>query len=124
MTESRKRLFGVIYPAFVTENDERPERDIFALYVRDERWKYMLFLQDVVASRNQDYFRIQSIETDYPTRRNGDEDLYDLQADPREFTNLAAKAGLAHPLAEMRTAVLAWWTQTGGKPIDALAEND
>lgn len=121
-TENRTRLFGAIYPAFVTETDERPERDIYALYVRDERWKYMFFVQDVVSSRNQDYFRIQSIETDYPARRMGAEDLYDLQADPQERNNLASKPEHARRLVEMRTAVLTWWEETGGKPIDALAE--
>ena len=122
-TTNRKRLFGAIYPAFVTETDERPERDIFALYVRDERWKYIFFVQDVEASRNRSYFRIQWIETDFPARQKGAEDLYDLQADPRERTNLAAKPEHAQRLAEMRKAVLAWWQETGGKPIDALVEN-
>ena len=121
IAEHRKRLFGAIYPAFVTETDERPERDIYALYVRDEQWKYILFLQDVVASRNQDYFRIQSIETDYPARQKGAEDLYDLQADPTERTNLAGRAEHAHRLVEMRKAVLTWWKETGGELIDALA---
>lgn len=120
---NRRRLFGAIYPAFVTEGDERPERDIYALYVRDERWKYILFLQDVVASRNQDYFRIQSIETDYPSRRTGAEDLYDLQADPTERTNLAARPEHRERMAELRRAVLAWWEATGGRPIDALADS-
>ena len=121
-TENRKRLFGAIYPAFVTKTDERPERDIYALYVRDERWKYILFLQDVVESRNREYFRIQWIETEYPARRKGAEDLYDLQTDPKERTNLAAKPEHAERLAEMREAVLTWWKQTGGQPIDSLAE--
>lgn len=120
-TKGRERLFGAIYPAFVTENDERPERDIYALYVREERWKYVFFLQDVVASRNRDYFRIQWIETDYPARKKGAEDLYDLHADPTERTNLAARPEHARRVAEMRRAVLAWWEETGGKPIDALA---
>ena len=122
-TKNRERLFGAIYSAFVTEGDERPERDIYALYVRDERWKYMFFVQDVVESRNRNYFRIQRIETDYPTRRTGAEDLYDLQADPTERTNLAAKPEHAQRLAEMRKAVLAWWRETGGKPIDALGKH-
>ena len=121
-SKSRERLFGAIYPAFVTEDDERPERDIYALYVRDERWKYIFFVQDVVASRNRTYFRIQWIETDYPARQKGAEDLYDLRADPRERVNLAARPEHARRLAEMRKAVLEWWEKTGGKPIDALAE--
>ena len=123
-TGNRERLPGAIYPAFVTTGDERPERDIYALYVRDERWKYILFLQDVVASRNQDYFRVQSIETQYPARSKGAEDLYDLLADPRERNNLADRPEHAQRMAAMRETVLAWWTETGGKPIDALASMD
>ena len=123
-TKNRTRLFGAIYPAFVTEDDERPERDIYALYVRDERWKYILLLQNIVATRNASYFRIQSIETGYPTRRKGAEDLYDLESDPMERTNLAARPEHARRRAEMRKAVLTWWNETGGKPIDALAETD
>ena len=123
-SRNRERLYGAIYPAFVTESDQRAERDIYALYVRDERWKYIYFLQDVVASRNQDYFRIQSIETDYPTRQLGDEDLYDLQADPLERTNLAGRPEHAERTSEMRLAVLAWWQETGGRPIEALESSD
>lgn len=119
---NRERLFGAIYPAFVTKTDQRPERDIYALYVRGERWKYVLYLQDVVPSRNRSYFRIQWIETDYPVRGKGAEDLYDLQADPTERNNLASRPEHARRLAEMRGAVLAWWKDTGGRPIDALAE--
>ena len=115
---------GSIYPAFVTETDERPERDTEALSVCDERWKCIFFVQDVVGSSNADYFRIQSIETDYPTRRKGAQDLYGLQTDPTERTNLAAKPERAQRLAEMHKAVLAWWEETGGKAIGALAARD
>lgn len=121
---NRMRLFGAIYPAFATTADQRPERDIFALYVRDQRWKYILFLQDVVASRNRDYFRIQWIETGFPRRQPGAEDLYDLQADPTERNSLSDRPEHALRKAEMRKEVLAWWRATGGKPIDALAEQD
>lgn len=119
-SENRQQLFGAIYPAFATPSDQRAERDIYALYMRDERWKYVLYLQDVVQSRNRDYFRIQYIETDFPTRGSGDEDLYDLQADPDEKTNLAGGVEHTARMAQMRAAVLTWWERTGGKPLDAL----
>ena len=114
----RERLFGAIYPAFATKNDERPERDIYALYVRDKRWKYILYLQNVVLRRNQSYFRIQSILTDYPTRDRGDEDLFDLQNDPHELHDLAEDSQHDERMAEMRAAALAWWKETGGRPLD------
>ena len=116
--KNRERLFGAIYPAFATKGDERPERDAYALYVRDERWKYILYLQDVVQERNGSYFRIQSIVTDYPTRRRGDDDLYDLRADPHELRDLASDERYTERMAMMRSAVLKWWKETGGKPLD------
>ncbi len=113
----RQELFGAIYPAFVTEGDERPERDVYALYVRTQEWKYILYVQDVVQERNRDYFRIQSILTDYPTRAAGDEDLYRLTDDPHELNNLATKQENAEQLKQFRAQVLRWWEETGGKPL-------
>lgn len=115
--QPRKFLFGAIYPAFATKGDERPERDVYALYARDRRWKTILYLQDVVASRNGSYFRIQSIGTDYPTRNAGDQDLYDLVRDPYEQHNLSDDPAQRARLAEMKQRVLTWWCETGGKPL-------
>ena len=115
--EPRDALFGAIYPAFVTKGDERPERDVYALYVRTGKWKYIYFVQDVVPDRNGDYFRIQSIETDYPARKAGDEDLYDLESDPYEQGNLANDPAQKQRLAELNERVLHWWRETGGKPL-------
>jgi len=121
-TENRERLFGAIYPAFVTKSDQRPERDVYALYIRDKKWKYIFYLQDVKKARNGDYFRIQFIETAYPTRSKGDQDLFDLEADPNELHNLAKESQHKQRLKEYRGSVLQWWQQTGGKSIDALSE--
>lgn len=117
--EARDALFGAIYPAFATKGDNRPERDVYALYVRTEKWKYILWLQDVRQNRNQDYFRIQAIETNFPKRDAGDEDLYDLASDPYEQKNLAGDEAQAERLKEMKARALAWWQETGGKPLDA-----
>ena len=84
----------------------------------DERWKYIFYLQDVRQSGNQKYFRIQSILTDYPTRKKGDEDLFDLQPDPYELKNLADNAKHAERIAAMKAAAFAWWKETGGQPFD------
>ncbi len=120
-TENRKVLFGAIYPAFVTEDDQRPERDIYALYARDRRWKYIFYLQDVEAARNQKYFRIQSIVTDYPTRKKGDEDLYDLDSDPYELKDLSGNAEHAGRMKRMRELAIKWWKDTGGGNFDTRA---
>lgn len=114
--QHREQLFGAIYPAFATVDDQRPERDVYALYVRDERWKYIYYVQDVVPQRNGKYFRIQSILTDFPQRKRGDHDLYDLQADPYERRDLADLPEHAERIRASRQAILKWWKETGGKP--------
>lgn len=115
--QPREALFGAIYPAFATRGDERPERDVYALYVRTKKWKYIYFVQDVVAGRNGNYFRIQSIETEYPTRTAGDQDLYDLENDPYEQNDLANDPVHKQRLAEFKQRVMQWWRETGGKPL-------
>ena len=120
----REVLFGAIYPAFVTKGDERPERDVYAIYARSKKWKYILFLQDVRASRNGDYFRIQSITTEYPTRDAGDEDLYAIDSDPYELTNLNADPNSTTAehravMDDLKEQALAWWKETGGKELNA-----
>jgi len=115
---TREALFGAIYPAFVTKHDQRPHRNVYALYVRTKKWKYILFVQDVVANRNGNYFRVQSILTDYPTRDKDDQDLYDLENDPHELNNLADKSEHKERLAKFRNDVLKWWETTGGKPLE------
>ncbi len=118
----RQELHGAIYPAFATEGDQRPERDVYALYVRTKDWKYVLYVQDVVQERNGNYFRIQSILTDYPARSAGDEDLYRLTDDPYELNNLAADPAQAERLQKFRASVLKWWEETGGKPLPELRQ--
>lgn len=116
----RNVLYGATYPAFATVDDVRPERDVYALYARTERWKYILFLQDVIQERNQEYLRIQSILTDYPQRARGDEDLYDLKADPHELNNLASRPEHRRRIDQFKNDVLKWWENTGGEPLGKL----
>lgn len=113
----REALFGAIYPAFATKGDNRPERDVYALYMRTAKWKYILYTQDVRAARNGKYFRIQSIECDYPERDKGDVDLYDLEEDPYEQRDLSADPQHSARLEEMKAATLKWWKDTGGKEL-------
>jgi len=115
---TREALYGAIYPAFATKHDQRPERDVYALYARTKKWKYILFVQNVVADRNGKYFRIQSILTDYPTRDKGDQDLYDLENDPHELKDLADEPEHKERLAKFCNEVLKWWEATGGKPLE------
>ena len=103
----------------MTKGDERPERDVYALYARTKQWKYIYYVQDVRKNRNGSYFRIQSILTDYPERDAGDQGLYDLTADPYEQKNLSGKPEHKQRMDVFKDQVLRWWRDTGGKPLDA-----
>ncbi|MFP6872889.1 MAG: sulfatase-like hydrolase/transferase [Verrucomicrobiales bacterium] len=113
----REILFGASYPAFATRDDERPARDIYALYARSDKWKYIYYLQDVRQVRNSKYFRIQSICTDYPEREAGEEDLFAIDNDPYELKDLANKEVHAELKTRLKAQVLSWWTRTGGEPL-------
>lgn len=116
--EVRDVLHGAIYPAFATKDNARPERDVYALYARTAKWKYILYTQDIVQSRNGSYFRIQSILTDYLTRTRGQQCLYDLESDPHELKDLAADPRQQERLGEFKADVLRWWRETGGRALD------
>ncbi len=95
---TRERLFGVAYDRGL---EGAPEQAAYALYARDERWKYVLFLRTIG-----------------PVRA-GQEALYDLAEDPFELRDLAA-AGHAQRLATWRAAALAWWRASGGGELAHL----
>lgn len=115
-------LFGASYQAVTLKTDPvpRPERDIFALYVRDGDWKYVLYLRDVNEADNAD-LTIKPGMQPFPARRAGDEELFFLPEDAIEQHNLAAKAENAAALVRYRQAVLQWWFSTGGQPFDSTA---
>ncbi len=115
--EGRKFLSGVIYPAVSTIDDEAPERDAYAIYTRDDRWKYIRYLKDVRSKENDGFFRIKSLLADFPERKAGDEDLYDLDNDPYELKNLAHLAEHRERKQEMEQMAYQWWQDTGGKPF-------
>ena len=114
--EPRSELFGAIYLQSPTDGEARPERDVFGLWARTERWKYVLYLQDV-READDDRLRIQANLCAYPERDRGDEDLFDLAADPHELHDLSDRSELAGEMRELREGVLAWWRETGGRPL-------
>jgi uncharacterized sulfatase len=113
----RETLCGAIYPGFASEGN-RPQADVYALYAREGDWKYVLWLQDLEHSENQDRLRIPVPAHDFPERRAGSEELYHLGADPAELRNRAAEPELAGRVERMRGQALEWWTGTGGKPLE------
>jgi uncharacterized sulfatase len=113
----REALYGAVYLQTPGELESRAERDVYGLWVRTPRWKYILYLRDVRELADED-FKIQYTLCDYPERDRGDEDLFDLDADPYELTNLAAQPGNDALKERLREEVIAWWEASGGKSLD------
>ncbi len=122
-TPAPEKLFGADYQAVTLKTDPvpRPERDIFALHVRDGNWKYIFFLRDVLVENNRD-LTIKAGMSAFPTRLAGDEELYDLASDPDEQKNLSTQPEQQEILRKYRKQVLDWWFNTGGKPFDSIAQ--
>ncbi len=51
---------------------------------------------------------------------NGDEELYDIESDPHEWTNLAAKPEFAEKIAELKSQVPEKFAKYEGRSIDSL----
>jgi len=118
--EQRAALYGALYPLEATRLPTDPARDAYALWARDERWKYILTLRDVHAGAGDGDEREDikvHLAPDF-VRRRGEVELYDLGDDPYERRNLAAEPGQAARLTRFREEVLAWWRATGGGPLD------
>ncbi|HQQ63436.1 MAG TPA: sulfatase-like hydrolase/transferase [Pseudomonadales bacterium] len=116
-----EKAFGADYQAVTikTDPEPRPERDIFALHVRDGDWKYVLFLHDLQESENAD-LTIKSGMSAFPVRHAGDEEMFYLPADPYEQKNLADVQENSERVKAYRAQVLHWWYSTGGKPFDVI----
>lgn len=123
--KTRDQLFGATYAHHAHNHPEAdtlpigPERDVFTLYARDKKWKYMLFTQDV-GEHNVPYFYLRSNTGQVPTASKGEERLYDLEHDPFETNNLINQPGHRTRAAKLRRQLFDWWERTGGKPIDGI----
>lgn len=84
------------------------ERNLLALVLHEDSWKYTLFLDDIglKVDRRRELITLE--------RSAGEQLLFDLAADPLGRTNLAARREHAERVAAMRSALLAWWRATGG----------
>jgi len=100
----RARLFGSAHAR---------RGELYALYARDQRWKYVRYVRDVNSQELSPGPRLAE-----PFRRkSGVEELFDLAADPFELENLARLEEHAERLAELRAATFAWWRETGGPEL-------
>ena len=120
--ESHDALFGAVYPHHPHAYNGDPsiarsaERDVYALYARTDRWKYVLYTQ-VLNKENQRYIAMGLSLTGPFIRDQGEQELFDLHADPYEQNNLASDADHKERTAEFRGKVLDWWKRTGGGPL-------
>jgi uncharacterized sulfatase len=104
---SREHLFGA---AYVRRGAGSPAELAYALYGRDARWKYVLYLRDPAGEtltpggKFAPILRVQA----------GQQALYDLAADPEERVDLAQGPEQAERVKELRQRTLAWWRTSGG----------
>ncbi len=97
------------------------KRDLFALVARTERWKFILYTQDLTETNDPYIGVIHNLSA--PVRRhNGEQELFDLDADPYEQSNLALSAEYREQVIQFQTGVLDWWKRTGGGPLAVAAE--
>ncbi|HEX6882627.1 MAG TPA: sulfatase-like hydrolase/transferase [Planctomycetota bacterium] len=87
------------------------ERNLQALVWLEERWKYVLFLEDVGIKID----RVSELVT--IERSAGEQLLFDLATDPGESVNLAPDPEQAERLDALRAALLAWWSASGGPEL-------
>ena len=110
-------LYGAVFAHNAYNGDpskpRTPERDVWALYTRGERYKLVLYVQEVGPHR-QPYLRIVCDKCDVPLRAAGDIELFDLEADPHEMNDLSTRPEHKQRVQELRRATLKWWRDTGG----------
>ena len=110
----REVLYGAVYERTASEGAD-PARDVFGLYARGARWKYVVFPKAVPAG-------MWEITRATPMGRHdrllGEENFYDLDADPYERNDLSTDPDAREQMNRMRNDVLAWWRQTGGGELN------
>jgi uncharacterized sulfatase len=112
--QGRRTICGAIYGRGATPG-EQPELDVYALYARTTRWKYIYYLGPV----DEGVWSIMKITPLADMiRQRGDEDLFDLAADPLELDDLADDASRRALMDGLRAQALTWWRQSGGVPLE------
>lgn len=107
----RDALFGACFTVVPQGPDVRPERDVFAQYVRTERWKLVRWVRAVSAGVDG-ALRIKHYGCPYPERVAGQVELFDLAADPFERNDLAGTPEHEARIRELTARLDAWWSAT------------
>jgi len=108
-SSSPERIFGTLYNTHASgRSGTRVGREVVAMYSRDERWKYVLFLSDVGVDI------AKGGETATIVHARGSELLFDLEVDPLEEHNLAEALSYEDRVRRLREETIAWWEAFGG----------
>jgi len=113
----RDRLFGASFPTHASNSGKYPEKDVYALYVRTPKWKYVFYLHELKGYLSRFPWMIQHIATRPPERKVGQQNLYDLSQDPYELKDLSNDPQHKELMQELKKEVFEWWKETGGKAI-------
>jgi len=115
--EGHGALYGALYLQTPSETIADAARDAYALWARTRTHKYILYLRDI-SKRDNRKFKIQANACTYPERTAGDEDYFDLAADPYELENLSLDPAHRAEMDRLRGEILAWWKGTGGGALE------
>ena len=103
--------------AYKGDQPRTANRDVIAIYVRTDRWKFILYPQ-ALGKHNERYAKMDRMLLPEPlVRAAGEMDLFDLHADPYEQHDLAHDPSHADRLTKLRKQALVWWEQTNGNPL-------
>jgi len=110
---TRDVLYGAVYQYKEGGGRQRAEDDVYALYARTARWKFVLHLRRLDPANEHLYHEFAP----FPERARGDRDLYDLEQDPYERRDLAGDSSHAALMDELLQGCLAWWRESGGEEL-------
>ncbi len=109
-------LFGAGFRSPRPTGRHTTEMDLFAVYMREPRWKYVLYVRNVTKENTS----IMAPVGLFPLRRVGTEELFDLRADPGETQSLNGAGPAKERLRRMRAEATDWWYSTGGQKNNTL----
>jgi len=115
----REKLFGAVYGAL--SDTDNPEQDVYALYLRTTKYKYIYYTKSIKGNINDIPLRIHHILADPPYREKGEEDLYHLEKDPYERNDLSEDIRYQSIIERFRKDVFSWWPQS---PPRFIAKKD
>lgn len=118
-------VYWASYPSYTSKSEPKPRagRDVYALSLREENWQYTFYVKSFDDTNSNDEKAPSNIHSgldqDY-SYDSGDEDLFDLSADPFSQNNIAENDEKYALVLTFRKKVFEWWKQTGGKEIDSI----